>query len=76
LKNGLLLLMNVPTNFADSQRAKKFEKLAEASSANPWLKKPGMAFLTDCYGLLVMTLRGTRIALRQENQQAVTDSGD
>jgi putative N6-adenine-specific DNA methylase len=44
----------VPPNFAGSERAKKIVRLAEASLANRQLKKPGMAFSTDCYGGIVL----------------------
>jgi len=47
LKNGLLRRREVVPNFAGSERAKKFERIAEASLAHRQLKKPGMAFSTD-----------------------------
>jgi nuclear transport factor 2 (NTF2) superfamily protein len=48
LENGLAHHRDVVPNFAGSQRAKKIVRLAEASLANRQLKKPGMAFSTDC----------------------------
>jgi hypothetical protein len=39
---------DVVPNFAGSQRAEKIVRLAETSLADSPLKKPGMAFSTDC----------------------------
>jgi hypothetical protein len=49
----------VPPNFAGSERAKKIVRLAEVPLANRWLKKPGMAFSTDCYVTILVGMLPT-----------------